>query len=64
MCGDYDVHVRRDVMKLVLTFYVLDSKLLNEFERENTACKCTTEDIAKFSIETTNAHILELEIWR
>jgi len=46
----------------VLTFHVLDSKFVDKSRREHSGSKCTTEDIAEFAVQTTDAHVFEFEI--
>jgi hypothetical protein len=46
------------------TFHVLNTELLYHYGRENTRCKGTTEDIAKFRVKSTDTHIFELEVRR
>ncbi len=41
---------------------MLDAKFFYQARGEYSRCERTTEDIAKLGIETTNAHILELEV--
>lgn len=46
------------------TFYVLNAKLLDEGRRKHARGKCTAEDIIKLLVETSDAHVLELEVGR
>lgn len=44
------------------TFYVLDTEFLDESWRKDTGCERTTEDGTELGVETSDAHILELEV--
>ena len=46
------------------TFDMLDAEFFDESRREHARRKRTTENGAKLLIETTNTHILKLEVWR
>lgn len=50
--------------KMGQTFYVLNAKLLDEGRGEHARGKCTTEDIIKLFVETSDAHVLEFEVGR
>lgn len=41
---------------------MLDTKFLHECRWKYTRRKCTTENIAEFTVQATNPHIFELEI--
>jgi len=45
-----------------LTLDVLNAQLLHQTWRKNSTCKCSTEDRCKLRIQTTYAHVLELEV--
>lgn len=48
--------------KMGQTFYVLNAKLLDEGRGKHTRGECATEDIIKLFVETSDAHVLELEV--
>ena len=43
---------------------MLDAELLNKSEGEHPRGKCTTENVAKFGVQTTDTHIFELKVRR
>ena len=47
---------------VTLTFDMLNTEFLDQSWREHTGRKCTTEDGAKFGVQSTNTHVLELEV--
>jgi hypothetical protein len=50
--------------KHILTLRVGDPKLFDESRRENSTGESSTEDRLEFSVETTDTHILKLEVGR
>lgn len=44
------------------TFDVFTPQLFDDFWRENSRCKCTTENGIEFLVQTTDSHLSEIPI--
>lgn len=58
------ISLASSVALIPLTLNVLDPQLLHQSWWENTRRERSSENSTKFSIKSTNPHILKLEVWR